>query len=195
MMRELLITRDESIGEKVRYYRKLRGVTQQRLADAVGMSRSSLSALEKHDHRPSSDVMLRISEYLGIPPTCFFSAGTYVQILYSCIPGVSRILADRNLVDFGLMQIVCEYKFEKCEYICIISKDRVLLAKYDIPKNTTRFVCTRKSDNTCLLCIKTPDGYVDEYTGEVCKDIQVMAGIVADVTDLTLKISIPEIEE
>lgn len=55
-----------SIGENVRKIRELKGMTQQELADSIGISRSYLGDLEKNRRNPSTETIEKLSELLGV---------------------------------------------------------------------------------------------------------------------------------
>ena len=48
----------------VRYYRKLRGMTQQELADAAGITRYTISRLENEKNQISTETLIRLSNVL-----------------------------------------------------------------------------------------------------------------------------------
>ena len=54
------------LGENVRYYRKLKGMTQEQLAADAGMERSYVSDLERGTRNPSVVALGRIAMALHI---------------------------------------------------------------------------------------------------------------------------------
>jgi len=56
------------LGENVRRYRKLRGMTQEQLALETEMERSYVSDLERGTRNPSVKALGRLAEALGIEP-------------------------------------------------------------------------------------------------------------------------------
>lgn len=56
------------LGENVRRYRKLRGLTQEQLALDTEMERSYVSDLERGTRNPSVRAVGRLAEALGIEP-------------------------------------------------------------------------------------------------------------------------------
>lgn len=50
---------------KVKQLREGRGLTQQQLADALGVSRQTIIAIEKGKYNPSLQLALQMSGYLG----------------------------------------------------------------------------------------------------------------------------------
>lgn len=54
------------LGEKIAEQRKRKGTTQQELADALNISRSTLAGYEAENKKPSYKVLVRIAEYFGV---------------------------------------------------------------------------------------------------------------------------------
>ena len=58
------------LGNQLRALRELRGgMTQQALADAVGVSRQTIVAIERNKYPPSLEVAFRIARTLDVPIT------------------------------------------------------------------------------------------------------------------------------
>ena len=61
------------LGNELRTLRELRGgMTQQALADAVGVSRQTIIAIERNKYSPSLEVAFRIARELEVPLTDAF---------------------------------------------------------------------------------------------------------------------------
>ena len=58
---------DVHVGKRVRHRRWLIGMTQQQLADKVGVTRQTIVALEKGAYTPSLALALRIARLFGKP--------------------------------------------------------------------------------------------------------------------------------
>ena len=59
-----------ALGNNLRALRDLRGgMTQQALADAVGVSRQTIIAIERNKYSPSLEVAFRIARELDVPLT------------------------------------------------------------------------------------------------------------------------------
>lgn len=50
---------------KIKIERAVKGVTQQELADAVGVSRQTIVAIERKKFLPSTPLAIKISRYFG----------------------------------------------------------------------------------------------------------------------------------
>ncbi|PLX25497.1 transcriptional regulator [Candidatus Parcubacteria bacterium] len=57
----------EEVINKVNEYRKSKGVTQEDLASAVGVSRQTIIAIEKGNYTPSVYLALKIAYYFKQP--------------------------------------------------------------------------------------------------------------------------------
>lgn len=56
-----------AFGRVLRAARKERGLSQERLAEAVDVDRTYVSMLERGIHQPSLTVLLRMADALGVP--------------------------------------------------------------------------------------------------------------------------------
>ncbi|MCY0893074.1 MAG: helix-turn-helix transcriptional regulator [Acidibacillus sp.] len=55
------------LGNHIAKYRKAKGLTQQQLADAISIERTTLSKFENSAWQPSADTMKAISDILQVP--------------------------------------------------------------------------------------------------------------------------------
>lgn len=69
-------------GAKLRYFRKMRGLTQARLGQLCGMSRNQISNLERNDNNarnsadPTLSTVYKLAHALYIPPVLLLPGGT-----------------------------------------------------------------------------------------------------------------------
>ena len=61
-----------ALGKKIRAMRRLKRLTQQNLADIIGISVSQLSCIERGSKSPSEEIIVQIAEILGISHYEFF---------------------------------------------------------------------------------------------------------------------------
>ncbi len=61
-----------SLGRKIKAMRRLKCVTQQELAQSIGISVSQLSGIERGRKYPKSELILKIAETLKVSPYEFF---------------------------------------------------------------------------------------------------------------------------
>ncbi|MCS7463173.1 helix-turn-helix transcriptional regulator [Paenibacillus doosanensis] len=57
-----------AIAQRIRAFRKLKGFTQNQLADQLDVSIAILGAIERGTRRPDPKMIRKISEVLGIDP-------------------------------------------------------------------------------------------------------------------------------
>lgn len=62
-----------NIGQRVRYFRDLFGISGKSLAEKVGLDPSQISKIENGSSKPSLDALERICEVLGITTSEFFA--------------------------------------------------------------------------------------------------------------------------
>ena len=60
-------------GQRIRYFRQLRGISQEALALKIGMSPAYLGHLERGLKCPTIDTLHRITDALDVPLSDFFS--------------------------------------------------------------------------------------------------------------------------
>ncbi len=56
----------EALGKRLRAYRKLKNLTQQELAELLGISIAIVGGIERGTREPSKDVLGKISLVLGV---------------------------------------------------------------------------------------------------------------------------------
>ncbi|EXX86746.1 transcriptional regulator [Paenibacillus darwinianus] len=56
----------DQLAQRIRAFRKLKGFTQQQLADRLGVSVAVLGSLERGTRKPETKLIERIAESLGI---------------------------------------------------------------------------------------------------------------------------------
>jgi transcriptional regulator with XRE-family HTH domain len=66
----------EALGRRIKKYREVLGLSQKRVADAVGLPRTSLILVESGRQRVSAYTLLRMSEVLQIDPTTLLTGET-----------------------------------------------------------------------------------------------------------------------
>jgi len=62
----------DTIGRRIRKFREERGITQENIADEMGIMQSSYGRLEKNDNRLTATKLIKISEILKVSVATFF---------------------------------------------------------------------------------------------------------------------------
>ena len=72
-MKEIHADKYKQLGLKIAYYRKLRGFTQEQLAERLGMSTVFIGQVEAPNmsYAVSLDTLFDIADLLGVPPYKF----------------------------------------------------------------------------------------------------------------------------
>lgn len=66
--------RYRNLGLNIAYYRKLRGLSQEKLAERADISRTHMSRIETADCAVSLDVVFNIADALGVEPYKLFQS-------------------------------------------------------------------------------------------------------------------------
>ncbi|MBP3359384.1 MAG: helix-turn-helix transcriptional regulator [Clostridia bacterium] len=170
------------MGGRVKFYRKSMNISQTELADAVGVSRKAISALECHNVKPNFEVMLRIASYLDIPTAYLFRDGGFKTVIVSLFDGSSRLSPEGSLTGAGLAELVSDFRLNGDDMLCIISGNRVYAAARKIADGASFFICADK-DGVCRLC-RLEMGEYKTVTGEMNVTApEVIASVVGDVTE------------
>lgn len=69
----------ELVGRRVRMLRKLRGLSQEALAERVGVSAETISNIERAQHPPTIPTLELLMGALGVTPSEFFAANANLQ--------------------------------------------------------------------------------------------------------------------
>ena len=68
-----------SIGERIKYYRKERGLTQNELAEKTNLSRSHIASIERNIYTPSISTLTEIANALNIESSILISESTPLE--------------------------------------------------------------------------------------------------------------------
>jgi len=62
-----VIARRRAVGDRIRAARRIRGLSQERLAELAGMDRQAINRIEQGHQSPILDNLIRIADALGVP--------------------------------------------------------------------------------------------------------------------------------
>jgi len=68
-------TLGETVANNVRRARKERGLTQEELADRVGINRNYVGMIERRENSPTIDMIERLAKALDIDPASLLQRG------------------------------------------------------------------------------------------------------------------------
>lgn len=86
---------DQEVGERVRLQRRIRGLSQTELADALGVSYQQLQKYEKGKNRIGASRLQKIAEVLEVPVASFFKE-------HPNCPGDADLVAHRDELAYFL---------------------------------------------------------------------------------------------
>lgn len=106
----------QKVGEQVRKIRKLKGLTQEQLAERSGLSFSYISDVERGTRNISLESLGKIIQALGVKPVQLFEDLDILPIQFennevkTRIEGLNALLSDRHAddVDF-IIKVAREY--------------------------------------------------------------------------------------
>ena len=85
----------EKLGKNIQKYRKLQNITQEKLAELIGVEINSISAIERGRSFPSPENLSKITEalHVSLADLCTFNSE------YTCMDYKNEILANINLIE------------------------------------------------------------------------------------------------
>lgn len=136
-----------TIGEKIKYLRGQKGITQTEFARLTGIHQVSLSKYEKGKMIPRPDQLKKIVEALGVSPMIFFDDGIFAVrtqgdlmglLINLCKSGVLVVKGKRgrnaalipNTVTFEFASIISKKFVGKAERIFSFEPDEPLLVDF-----------------------------------------------------------------
>nr|WP_303657392.1 helix-turn-helix transcriptional regulator [Asticcacaulis aquaticus] len=119
---------DVHVGQIVRMNRKRLGMTQEALADAIGLTFQQVQKYESGANRISSSKLFEISRFLGIPVARFFDG---IDAAAASDPGAAESKASPTGPDFGLESGMSVARF-------LASAEGAELARYFVRINATK---------------------------------------------------------
>ena len=69
----------ETLGERIRAARQAAGLSQEKLAERLGLTRQAVTKWETGQSAPSTENLLRLAEVLGVPVTALLDASAPEQ--------------------------------------------------------------------------------------------------------------------
>ena len=91
------------IGQRIRHFRKAKGLSQEQLAEAVGVSVTHMSHIETGNTKLSLPVLVHLAEALAVQTDDILfeqhteqriAVAQLAEVLERCTPGQQRVIAD-----------------------------------------------------------------------------------------------------
>lgn len=124
-----------SIGKSIRYYREQKDVSQQWLADAIGVSKMTVSNFENDKRYPNVEMVKKICEALGITLGKLMSYKEDIEIVEAAFHGDNKLTkAEKNAI---LAQVRLNLQMYHDACVCANAKvDENRLPKEKVPMGT-----------------------------------------------------------
>lgn len=101
-----------AVGKRIKAVRQRNGLTQDQLAEQVGLSSKYISGIERGVENPTMDILIRVAKVLGIEPYDLFLFGESEDSEKALRKGIKKMLreADREKLQlyFDVMRKVLE---------------------------------------------------------------------------------------
>jgi transcriptional regulator with XRE-family HTH domain len=88
---------DVAVGARIRLLRKLRGLSQQALADAAGVTFQQIQKYERGANRVSASMLSRIAKTLGVPVSEMFGEASPANS--GAVDEVAELLAEPGALE------------------------------------------------------------------------------------------------
>jgi len=101
-----------AVGKRIKIVRQRSGLTQDQLAEQVGLSPKYISGIERGVENPTMDILLRLAKMLGVEPYDLFLFGESEESEKVLRKGIEKMVreADRGKLQlyFDVMRKVLE---------------------------------------------------------------------------------------
>lgn len=170
-----ILSDETTVGERVKYFRQKRNLTQAQLAKWAGCSVGVISRLECHNSIPSADILLSICRELRVPPIYFFKTSQHISVMFMCVPGKTTFSEDDNMMNFEMICFSSDMEEDKNNCFCVLYDDKIFLADKSLHDNCDLYLCVNNLSG---------DAYVISSTDidNLSFDSRVLAGLVCDIT-------------
>ncbi len=87
-----------AVGKRIKIVRQQNGLTQDQLAEHVGLSPKYISGIERGVENPTMDILLRVAKILGVEPYDLFLFGESEESEKALRKGIEKMVreADRE---------------------------------------------------------------------------------------------------
>jgi transcriptional regulator with XRE-family HTH domain len=87
-----------AVGKRIKIVRQRSGLTQDQLAEQVGLSPKYISGIERGVENPTMDILLRLAKMLGVEPYDLFLFGESEESEKALRKGIEKMVreADRE---------------------------------------------------------------------------------------------------
>ena len=102
-----------AVGKRIKIVRQRRGLTQDQLAEQVGLSPKYISGIERGVENPTMDILIRLAKVLGVEPYDLFLFGELEESEKALRKGIEKMVreADRQKLQlyFDVMRNILQF--------------------------------------------------------------------------------------
>ncbi len=102
-----------AVGKRIKTVRQRRALTQDQLAEQVGLSPKYISGIERGVENPTMEILLRVAKALGVEPYDLFLFGESEESEEALRKGIEKMVreADREKLQlyFDVMRKILEF--------------------------------------------------------------------------------------
>lgn len=91
-----------AVGKRIKVVRQQNGLTQDQLAEYVGLSPKYISGIERGVENPTMDILLRVAKILGVEPYDLFLFGESEESEKALRKGIEKMVRE---ADRGKLQL------------------------------------------------------------------------------------------
>ncbi len=102
-----------AVGKRIKIVRQRSGLTQDQLAEQVGLSPKYISGIERGVENPTMDIFIRLAKMLGVEPYDLFLFGESEESEKALRKGIEKMVRDADMgklqLYFDVMRKVLEF--------------------------------------------------------------------------------------
>ena len=102
-----------AVGKRIKIVRQRSGLTQDQLAEQVGLSPKYISGIERGVENPTMDILIRVAKMLGVEPYDLFLFGESEESEKALRKGIEKMVREADRVKlqlyFDVMRKVLEF--------------------------------------------------------------------------------------
>jgi transcriptional regulator with XRE-family HTH domain len=102
-----------AVGKRIKIVRQRSGLTQDQLAEQVGLSPKYISGIERGVENPTMDILIRLAKMLGVEPYDLFLFGESEESEKALRKGIEKMVREADSVKlqlyFDVMRKVLEF--------------------------------------------------------------------------------------
>ena len=102
-----------AVGKRIKIVRQRNGLTQEQLAEQIGLSPKYISGIERGVENPTMDILIRVAKMLGVEPYDLFLFGESEESEKALRKGIEKMLREvdgqKIRLYFDVMRKILEF--------------------------------------------------------------------------------------